>query len=85
MQIANVVHMLAAYVAISLALVHIYLGTIGMVDAYRAMRDGQVDESWAKHHHLRWYEDVVAGQARQRFADPDAVAPSAAQPRARPA
>jgi len=85
MQIANVVHMLAAYVAISLALVHVYLGTIGMVDAYRAMRDGHVDESWAKHHHLRWYEDVVAGQARQRFADPDAVAPAAAQPRARPA
>jgi formate dehydrogenase subunit gamma len=85
MQVANVVHMLAAYVAIALALVHIYLGTIGMVDAYRAMRYGYVDESWAKHHHLRWYEDVVAGRARQKFADPDAVSPPATQPRTRPA
>jgi formate dehydrogenase subunit gamma len=85
MQIANVVHMIAAYLAISLALVHIYLGTIGMVDAYRAMRYGYVDESWAKHHHLRWYQDVVAGRAREPFADPDAVAPAAAQPRTRPA
>ncbi|MDQ2961797.1 MAG: formate dehydrogenase subunit gamma [Pseudomonadota bacterium] len=85
MQVANVVHMVAAYGAIALALVHIYLGTIGMVDAYKAMRYGYVDESWAKHHHLRWYEDVVAGRARQKFADPKAVPPPAAQPRTRPA
>jgi formate dehydrogenase subunit gamma len=84
MQVANVVHMIAAYLAISVALVHIYLGTIGMVDAYKAMRYGYVDESWAKHHHLRWYQDVVAGRARQHFVDPDAVAP-AAPPRTRPA
>jgi formate dehydrogenase subunit gamma len=85
MQIANIVHVVAAYIAISLALVHIYLGTIGMIDAYRAMRYGYVDESWAKHHHLRWYEDVVKGRARQKFADP-ATLPTAAPPaRTRPA
>ena len=32
-----------AYVAVALALVHIYLGTIGMAGAYRAMRDGYVE------------------------------------------
>jgi formate dehydrogenase subunit gamma len=85
MQTANIVHMVAAYIAIALALVHVYLGTIGMVDAYKAMRYGYVDESWAKHHHLRWYEDVVAGRARQKFADPKAVPPAASQPRPRPA
>jgi formate dehydrogenase subunit gamma len=69
MQYANVVHMVAAYVAIALACVHIYLGTIGMTDAYRAMRDGYVDASWAKHHHRRWYEDIVAGRARENFVD----------------
>ena len=74
-----------AYVAIALTLVHIYLGTIGMIDAYRAMRYGYVDESWAKHHHLRWYEEVTAGRARQKFADPNAVPPPATQPRTRPA
>jgi formate dehydrogenase subunit gamma len=85
MQAANVVHMVAAYGAIALALVHIYLGTIGMIDAYRAMRYGYVDESWAKHHHLRWYEEVVAGRARQKFADPNAVPPEATEVGTRPA
>jgi len=85
MQAANVVHMVAAYLAIALALVHIYLGTIGMIDAYRAMRYGYVDESWAKHHHLLWYEEVVAGRSRQRFVDATAVRPAAVEPRTRPA
>ena len=67
MQIANVTHIVAAYVAIGLAFVHIYLGTIGMEGAYRAMRDGYVDTSWAEHHHLRWYEDVMAGRAREKL------------------
>jgi formate dehydrogenase subunit gamma len=71
MQAANVIHMMTAYVAIALACVHIYLGTIGMTNAYRAMRYGYVDASWAKHHHLRWYEDVVAGGAREKFVRPD--------------
>ena len=85
MQLANVVHAVTAYLAISLAFVHVYLGTIGMVDAYKAMRYGYVDESWAKHHHLRWYEDIVAGRSREKFADPNAVLPDAAQGRSRPA
>jgi formate dehydrogenase subunit gamma len=88
MQIANVLHMVAAYLAIALALVHVYLGTIGMGGAYKAMRYGYVDESWAKHHHLRWYEDVAAGRSRQRFADPKEVPPegsTASTPRTRPA
>jgi formate dehydrogenase subunit gamma len=85
MQLANVVHVVGAYLAISLALVHVYLGTIGMVDAYRAMRYGYVDESWAKHHHARWYQDVAAGRAREHFADPKAVPPAVSAARTRPA
>jgi formate dehydrogenase subunit gamma len=85
MQIANVVHAITAYLAIALALVHTYLGTIGLAGAYKAMRYGYVDESWAKHHHLRWYEDIVAGRSRQHFADPRAVPPEAAPARTRPA
>jgi len=85
MQIANVVHMLAAYGAIALAFVHIYLGTLGMPGAYRAMRYGYVDESWAQHHHLLWYEQVVAGRSPQKIADPRAVPREALEPRPRPA
>jgi formate dehydrogenase subunit gamma len=85
MQLANVVHMVAAYAAISLALVHVYLGTIGMVDAYRAMRYGYVDESWAEHHHRRWYEEVLTGRAREKFADANTLPQAPTQPRTRPA
>jgi formate dehydrogenase subunit gamma len=67
MQIANVLHAVVAYLSIGLACVHVYLGTLGLSGAYRAMRDGYVDESWAEHHHLRWYERVAAGKARQKF------------------
>jgi len=78
MQISNVVHMAVAYLAIALACVHIYLGTIGAEGAYRAMRDGYVDASWAEHHHALWYQQVVAGTAREKFAEPEAPAPQAA-------
>jgi|KBSMisStandDraft_5_1062788.scaffolds.fasta_scaffold06449_7 formate dehydrogenase subunit gamma len=80
MQTANVIHMVSAYGAIALACVHIYLGTIGMSNAYRAMRYGYVDASWAKHHHERWYEDVVAGRAREKFVAPQEVPPEALEP-----
>jgi formate dehydrogenase subunit gamma len=85
MQSANIIHMLAAYGAIALAFVHVYLGTIGMVNAYKAMRYGYVDEAWAKHHHLRWYEAILAGRSRQHFADPKAVPPEATPETPRPA
>jgi formate dehydrogenase subunit gamma len=85
MQVANMVHTATAYLAIAFSLVHMYLGTLGMRGAYAAMRYGYVDESWAKHHHLRWYQDVVAGRSRQHFADAEAEPPARGQPRTRPA
>jgi formate dehydrogenase subunit gamma len=90
MQIANVVHAVAAYLSIALACVHIYLGTLGLKGAYRAMRDGYVTESWAEHHHSRWYERIRAGKARQKFVVPagKAEAKTSAErvePRTRPA
>lgn len=83
MQNANLIHMIASYVAIALAAVHIYLGTIGVTGAYRAMRDGHVTETWAEHHHRRWYEDVRAGKARQKFAEPGEAAGGAGSAAAR--
>ena len=59
--------MVAAYVSIALACVHIYLGTIGMTAPTTRCGYGYVDASWAKHHHEQWYEDVVAGRAREKF------------------
>ena len=85
MQWANVVHVICAYGAIALALVHIYLGTIGQVGSYKAMRYGYVDESWAQHHHERWYKAVVENRVPQKFVDPKAVPPDASTARTRTA
>jgi len=54
---------------------HMYLGTIGVEGAYRAMRNGYVDESWAGEHHGLWYEDVKSGKVKSGTATgtPDAA------------
>ena len=62
MQVAHIVHSIAAMLIVALFLGHIYLGTIGMRGAYRAMTTGYVDEAWAHEHHLLWYEDIKAGK-----------------------
>ncbi len=71
MQLANMIHMSAALLAIAGLAFHIYMGTIGTNGAYDAMRYGYVDETWAKEHHEYWYNDVVSGKV-SRGAAPDA-------------
>ena len=63
MQQMNIVHAISAIVMTVLALGHIYVGTIGVEGAYRNMREGVTDESWAKEHHEYWFNDVKAGKA----------------------
>jgi formate dehydrogenase subunit gamma len=61
MQQASIIHMVAALLVIAAALGHIYMGTIGVDGAYEAMRDGHVDETWAKEHHQYWYDEMKGG------------------------
>jgi formate dehydrogenase subunit gamma len=61
LQIADLLHIVGATCYMAGALGHIYIGTIGMQGAYRAMRSGSVDEEWAREHHSLWLEDVQAG------------------------
>jgi len=61
MQLASMVHAVAAMVMIVFALGHIYVGTIGVEGAYRNMADGVTDEAWAKEHHELWYNEVKGG------------------------
>jgi len=70
MQIANVIHAIAAVLMIAMACGHIYMGTIGMEGAYRAMRDGYVDEAWAQEHHEIWYDDIKAGKIPAQRSKP---------------
>lgn len=60
MQLTHAAHTIAAVGFVAIGLGHIYLGTIAMQGAYAAMRLGKVDETWAREHHLYWYQEVKA-------------------------
>lgn len=62
MQIANVIHLVAAVLVTTMSFGHIYLGTIGMEGAFEAMQTGYVDDEWASEHHDLWYGDIEAGR-----------------------
>jgi formate dehydrogenase subunit gamma len=62
MQIANMVHGVSSMMMMALFLGHIYMGTIGMQGAFKAMKTGHVDETWAKEHHELWHDDIKAGK-----------------------
>jgi formate dehydrogenase subunit gamma len=68
MQTAQVVHAVSAVFFIALMLSHIYMGTIGTEGSLEAMRDGTVDEQWAKEHPSLWYEEVVREERRGEAA-----------------
>lgn len=77
MQIAHMVHAAGAMLMMALFLGHIYMGTIGMRGAFKAMRTGYVDETWAREHHEYWWDDVRAGKIpAQRTHARDASGPA---------
>ncbi len=65
MQLANIVHFVGSLIFMAGAIGHIYMGTIGMAGAYKAMRTGYVDDAWAKEHHEIWYQDVAKGKIQR--------------------
>lgn len=82
MQIAHMIHAGAAMLMMALFIGHIYMGTVGVKGAFRAMKTGQVDEDWAREHHEHWYRDIQTGKIpAQRSATTGGAAPGAAQPR----
>jgi formate dehydrogenase subunit gamma len=74
---ANLVHAVAAGAVMAASLGHIYLGSIGLEGAYEAMRNGYVDETWAKEHHEYWYNDIKSGKIKTGRASGIPVAPQA--------
>ncbi len=79
MQIAHMVHSVSAALMIVMFLGHIYIGTIGMKGAYRAMKTGYVNEGWARAHHEYWYDDIKAGKIPAQRTPPPGV-PVGSQP-----
>ena len=70
MQIAHMIHAVATILMMAMFIGHIYIGTIGMKGAYKAMRTGYVDEAWAQEHHELWAEDVRAGKIPAQRSTP---------------
>lgn len=71
----NVIHSVFAGLIMALSLYHIYMGTIGTEGAYKGMRFGYVDETYAKEHHELWYRDVKSGKIKAEFAEGSPEAP----------
>ena len=74
MQIAHMIHSVAALLMTTMFLGHIYIGTLGMKGAYSAMRTGVVDEGWAREHHALWANDIRDGKIPAQRST-DAAAP----------
>ncbi|OVZ61194.1 formate dehydrogenase subunit gamma [Pigmentiphaga sp. NML080357] len=70
MQVAHMVHAVATILMMCMFMGHIYLGTIGMKGAYKAMKTGYVDEAWAREHHELWYNDIQAGKIPAQRTQP---------------
>ena len=79
MQIAHMIHAVSTVLMMCLFLGHIYIGTIGMKDAYKAMKTGYVDAAWAEEHHALWHADIQAGKIPAQRTRP-ATPPEPAQP-----
>ena len=65
LQLSTILHGVGAVALISVAIGHIYVGTIGMEGSIDSMLKGEVDENWAKEHHDLWYEEVTGKPASE--------------------
>jgi len=62
MQIAHMIHSAMAFWMMALILGHIYMGTVGVRGAFKAMKTGYVSHGWAQEHHNLWYNDIQTGK-----------------------
>ena len=67
MQAANVIHAIAAVFFICTIIGHAYMGTLGLEGAFKSMKTGYVDETWAKEEHELWYNEVKEGKRPEHF------------------
>jgi formate dehydrogenase subunit gamma len=55
---AILVHPLAAVASLGAIIVHIYMGTAAVPEAFRGMIQGWVRPGWAASHHPKWYREI---------------------------
>jgi formate dehydrogenase subunit gamma len=59
---SNLIHASLGTLFMALSLGHIYIGTIGTEGALKGMKEGYVDETWAKEHHALWLDEVKSSK-----------------------
>jgi len=57
-ELAVFIHPAAGVVSIGGLIVHIYMGTAAVPEAFRGMIQGWVTPHWAESHHPKWYRDT---------------------------
>ena len=82
MQVAHMIHAVAAVLMITALLGHIYMGTIGTRGAFKAMKTGYVNEGWAREHHALWLDDIQAGKIPAQRSTPPATPVGSTAPQA---
>jgi len=55
---AILVHPVMAIVSIGAIIVHIYMGTAAIPEAFRGMTQGWVRSGWAAAHHPKWFREI---------------------------
>jgi formate dehydrogenase subunit gamma len=63
MQLSDAWHAIVALAMVVVVIAHIYIGSLGMEDAFWAMGNGQVDENWMIENHSAWAEKVLGKTA----------------------
>lgn len=66
MQWSQIIHAGLGMGMFALMLAHIYIGSVGMEHAFKAMSTGWVDINWAREHHSVWVDKYVAGNNPER-------------------
>jgi formate dehydrogenase subunit gamma len=66
MQLMQVIHASVSMLLTAIVVAHIYIGSVGMEQAFDAMGTGRVDENWAREHHGVWLAKVK-GQKLPEF------------------
>ncbi len=65
LRLAVIVHGVAALLVIAPAMLHIYIGTVGVEGALEGMTKGEVDANWAREHHDLWAEELLSKKGSQ--------------------
>ena len=55
---AILIHPMAAVISLGGLIIHIYMGTAAVPEAFRGMVQGWVKPGWAASHHPKWFREI---------------------------